>query len=106
MLKFFDTTEVDQYADWVVEEVKRTLPPEKSTQGPKKMDRRAGGLDLRIFNQTEALARTVKLNVYKKARLTARVREQMSAHGYSQSFIDALALNLIQRLTAAGKSSR
>jgi hypothetical protein len=98
----FKTAEVDEYADWIVAEVKRALPSGYSP-GTKNIADRAEKLNASIAKRTEEFARTTKLNIYKKARLAARVREGMGAHGYPQAFIKAFSLDLIKRLQAAAK---
>jgi hypothetical protein len=99
---FFNTAEVDQFADWIVAEVKRSLPP----AGAKNIAGRADKLNVTIAKKTGELVQSTKLNIYKKARLAARVREGMNALGYSQSFVKSFSLDLLARLQAASKSSR
>ena len=98
---FFKTADVDQYADWVVGEVKRTLPP----TGIKNVADRAEKLNVSLAKKTGEFARSTKLNLYKKARLTARVREGMSALGYPETFVKSFSLDLIARLQAASKKA-
>jgi hypothetical protein len=95
--RVFDTSEVDKYADWVVEEVKRTLPP-GFDPNMKNVAERAEGLNQRISNQTATFVRNTPLNIYKKARLAARIREGMNAHGYPEPFVKALSFDLINRI--------
>ena len=103
--RLFDTAEVDRYADWVVEEVKRTLPPGFDPT-MKNVAERAENLNQRIAKKTESFSLENKLNIYKKARLAARVRDGMSAHGYPEPFVNALSLDLIKRIQAASKLSK
>jgi hypothetical protein len=98
---FFDTAAVDRYADWIVTEVKRTLPP----AGTKNVSDRAEKLNVSIAKKTGEFAQSTQLNIYKKARLTARVREGMSALGYSKAFVESFSLDLLARLRAASKRS-
>jgi hypothetical protein len=99
---FFKTAEVDQFADWIVTEVKRALPAGFSP-GTKNIADRAEKLNVSITKRTVEFARTSSLNIYKKARLAARVREGMSAHGYSEAFVKSFSLDLLTRLQAASK---
>jgi hypothetical protein len=92
---FFKTAEVDQFADSIVTEVKRSLPP-GFAPGVKNIGERTEKLDA-------AIARNTKLNIYKKARLAARGREGMSAHGYPEPFVKAFSVDLLRRLQAASK---
>ena len=96
---FFKTADVDQYADWVVAEVKRSLPP----AGTKNVADRAEKLNLSIAKKTGEFTRSTKLNIYKKARLAARVREGMSALGYPDSFVKSFSFDLLALLQAASK---
>jgi len=100
----FKTAEVDQYADWVVAEVKRALPAGYSP-GTKNIGERADNLNASIAKKTLEFTRSTKLNIYKKARLAARVREGMSAHGYPEPFVKAFSLDLLARLQAASKQA-
>jgi hypothetical protein len=101
---FFNTAEVDQYADWIVTEVKRSLPAGYSP-GTKDIGERAQKLDASIAKKTVEFTRSAKLNVYKKARLAARVREGMSAHGYPEPFVKSFSFDLLKRLQATPKQS-
>jgi hypothetical protein len=100
--RFFNTAEVDQYADWIVGELKKSLPPGFDPK-MKNVAERAQKLDERIATRTGEFALTVPLNIYKKARLAARVREGMTAHGYPEPFVNSFSLDLITRIHAAGK---
>ncbi len=99
---FFRTTDVDQYADWIIAEVKKSLPPGYSP-GTKNIADRADKLNASIAKRTAEFTRTSRLNIYKKARLAARVREGMSAHGYPEAFVKAFSFDLLSRLQAAAK---
>ncbi len=100
---FFKTAEVDQYADWVVAEVKRSLPLGNAPGGSRKIGERTEKLDASIAKKTAEFTRSTKLNLYKKARLAARVREGMSAHGYPEPFVKSFSFDLLARLQAASK---
>lgn len=102
--RLFDTSEVDKYADWVIEEVKRTLPPGLDPN-MKNVAERAENLNQRIAQQTASLTQSTHLNIYKKARLAARVRDGMSAHGYPEPFIKAFSLDLIKRIQFKARQS-
>ena len=100
--KLFDTSGVDQYADWVVAEVKRSLPPGQPPNVRNLADRMEI-LNQRIAKQTLTLLKDHRLNIYKKARLTARLRESLQALGYPTSFVDPFSLDLINRIRIAAK---
>jgi hypothetical protein len=96
---FFNNTEVDQYADWIVAEVKRTLPP----AGTKNVADQAEKLNVSVAKKTGEFARSTKLNIYKKAHLAARVRDGLNALGYSEAFVKSFSLDLLSRLQKASK---
>jgi hypothetical protein len=101
--RFFDTKSVDEFADWIVEEVKRTLPPAfdphlKNVSG--KVDR----LDRRIAERTTSFTQSSKINLYQKARLASRVREGMSAFGYPQPFVKSFSMDIIARVMRASRA--
>lgn len=98
--EFFRTADVDQFAEWVVAEVKRSLPAAFSP-GTKNIADRAEKLNSSIAKRTGEFARTSSLNIYKKARLAARVREGMSTHGYPDAFVKSFSYELLTRLHAA-----
>ncbi len=101
--RFFDTTSVDEFADWVVDEVKRTLPPAfdptlKNVSG--KVDR----LDRRISERTTSFTQSSRLNIYQKARLASRIQERMSASGYPKPFIKSFSMDLVKRVMSASRT--
>jgi cell division septum initiation protein DivIVA len=103
--RFFSTTEVDEFADWIVGEVKRALPT-VADKKIKNIEERAAKLNERISRKTDEFKKNTGLNIYKKARLAARVREAMSSHGYPKQFVEAFSYDLISRIQAApGKKS-
>jgi len=97
---FFNTAEVDKYADWIVGEVKRYLPPgfDLSTRN---MAERAEHLNERIAKRTVEFTQKSRLNIYKKAHLAARVREGMSANGYPESYVKSFSFDLLTRIQVA-----
>jgi hypothetical protein len=99
---FFKTADVDQFADWIVTEVKQALPAGFSP-GTKNIADRAERLNASIAKKTVEFTRSTKLNVYKKAHLAARVREGMSALGYPEPFVKSFSFDLLARLQAASK---
>jgi len=97
---FFATAEVDQYADWIVGELKRSLPP-GFDPSLKNVAERVDKLNERIAKRTEELSKTTRLNIYKKARMAARVREGMGTYGYPEPFIKSFSFDLLSRIQAA-----
>jgi hypothetical protein len=100
---FFKTADVDQFADGIIAEVKRYLPVSYAP-GTKGIADRAERLNQSLSKRCGEFVRTTKLNIYKKARLAARVREGMSAHGYPDAFVRKFSFDLLARLQNASKS--
>ena len=102
---FFNTTKTNEFADWIVAEVKRAAPPDLAAGKKKKKHViRARDLDENIARRVAEFTRTTRLNIYKKARLAARVREGLSGHGYPEAFIRSFSFELIARIQAAAKA--
>lgn len=99
---FFNTAAVDEFADWIVAEVKNALPAGYSP-GTKNIADRAEKLNQSIAKGVVDFTRKSRLNIYKKARLAARVREGMSAQGYPEAFVKSFSLDLLTRFQAASK---
>lgn len=93
----FNTAEVDRHADWIVDELKRALPPGFNAERDD-VARRAAKVHERIAKRTVELTQTTRLNIYKKARLAARVRELMGSHGYPADFIKSFSYDVIAGL--------
>jgi cell division septum initiation protein DivIVA len=100
--KFFDTAEVDKFADLVVAEVKRALPAGYD-HNIKNVSDRTNTLDQRIDRQVQTFTQFTKLNIYKKARLAARVREALTTQGYPVKFFEPFTLDLLNRVQKASK---
>jgi hypothetical protein len=103
--KFFDTAEVDKFAELVLSEVERALPV-GNDPNIKNVSDRTNTLDQRISRQLETFTQSTRLNVYKKARLTARVREALTRQGYPAKFVEAFSLDLLNRIQKASKRPR
>ena len=102
---FFNTTKTNEFADWIVAEVKRAAPPDTAPSKKKKKHAiRAREMDENIARRVVEFTRTTRLNIYKKARLAARVREGMSAHGYPEAFVKSFSYELVARIQAAAKA--
>jgi hypothetical protein len=97
---FFNTAELDLYADWILGELKRALPPGFAPD-TKNIAERAEKLNERIAKRTGEFTQAAGLNIYKKARLAARVSEGMSAHGYPEAFVKSFSYDLLTRIQVA-----
>jgi len=103
ILRFFDTTKTNEFADWIVAEIQRAGAPNEELRAntKKKHAIRAQGINKNIVQRVAEFSRTTRLNVYKKASFAARVREGLTNHGYSPEFVRSFALDLIELIERA-----
>jgi hypothetical protein len=100
--RFFSTTETDEFADWIVAEVKRAAPPDLASRNKKKKHAiRARNMDENVARRVVEFTHTTRLNIYKRARLAARVREGLTGHGYPEAFVRSFSFELLERIQAA-----
>ena len=98
MLGWFDTKEVDAFAQSVVDELVKRLPP-ASLQRPDRVHRMTEALS----NQVRDFARAQKPNFYKRARLGNRVKWGMREAGYAEEFVTAFTGELLILVTVASR---
>ena len=106
ILRFLDTTEVDEFADSIVAELQQRFPPsgvDLSTQ--KAVDRVMKNVE-RIGARVADFGRARKLNVYQKARFGNRIKWALKEAQYPQLFVDVMTQELITQLTLATRPPR
>lgn len=86
-LPWFDLTEVRDRATKLVEDLHRLKSSgaargDKTTQVGRRMDR--------VLDEAARFESTEKLNIYKKAKLIALVRDGLAAKGWDAADIDAI----------------
>ena len=103
MLGWFDTKEVDAFADAVVAELRSRFPPTGvEVQKKKDVQRVLKGVD-RLVARVEEFARGGRLNVYKKARFGNRVKWALKEAQYPEPFVEALTHELVAQLALASR---
>jgi hypothetical protein len=102
--KFFDTADVDRFGDWILGEMRKALPPTHDAS-VKNIGQKADRLNKTIEQQTAVFCKSTKLNIYKKARLAARVREGMQADGYPKPFVQSFSIHLLRTIEVVSKRS-
>jgi len=98
MLGWFDTKELDGFADTLVADLLERVPPSGGgLSGAKGLDRvrRTFGA---AFERIDAFARTHKLNVYKKAHFANRIRWALKEAGYPDDFCATMTQELLMHL--------
>lgn len=103
MLSWFDCKAVDEFADGVVADLTKRVPPSSVGSPAKKAVQRLRSTHDMIFARANAFARSQRLNLYKKAHLGNRVKWALKEAGYPQEFIDALTYELVTVVTLASK---
>ena len=103
MFGWFDCTEVNAFADGVVGDLAKRVPPSAIENPAKKTAERLYRTNDMIFTRAESFARTARLNLYKKAHLGNRVKWALKEAGYPEDFIEALTYELVKVVTLASR---
>ena len=99
--KWFDSTEVDAFAERIVAELRQSLSPADCASESKKVAERMQRLNDRIARHVEAFSRSGGLNVYKKAKLGSRVQEALAELGYPEDFRRSFVYDLVALVAMA-----
>lgn len=99
-LDWFNTKEVDAFANWVVADLLKRLPP-RSLGGDydTKTADRLQRMNEAVSGRAWELAAKHKLNFYKRARLGSRVKWGLKEAGYPEPFVDAFTYELLKVVT-------
>lgn len=103
LFRWFRSSDVDEFAESIVGELKRRFPPSGIDMEAKKARDRIQRTYQFIFARIEAFARSADLNLYRKARLGNRVRWALVEAGYPKPFVDAFTHEVVTVVTLAGK---
>jgi hypothetical protein len=104
--RLFDTSEIDSLATFVVEGLRRELPPERLGRRNGKADERLAAHELQVARRLSALAEAGGLNLYKKAKLGGIVKEALVGAGYPQDFVERYVGDLVALAATAGLRKR
>lgn len=105
MLDWFNTKDVDAFADSVVAELRARFPPSGvDVQKKKDVERVLRGVE-RLHSRVEEFARHGRLNVYKKARFGNRVKWALRDAQYPAEFVEACTEELLARLVVASRKA-
>ena len=106
MLKWFDSREVDKFADWLSAEIIKRYPPAGLDTDAKKAATRLQKVHESLFLRIEAFAKENRLNIYQRARLGNRVKWAMREAGYPQSFADEFTHEVVAMISVISTRSR
>jgi hypothetical protein len=102
MLGWLDCSKVDAFADGVVADLLKRVPPSGAGAVKKAAERLRRMQDV-IFSRAETFGRAERPNFYKKARLGNRVRWGLKEAGYPAEFAAELSEELVSVITLASR---
>jgi len=105
-LDWFNTKEVDEFADSIIADLVRRLPPSGADTEAKKAVERLRKTHDAIFARVEKFAHSRSLNLYKKARLGNRIKWSLKDAGYPAEFADSLTLELVTIVTLISRARK
>ena len=91
---WFDTKELDEFADSLVAELMTRFPPSGVDPSEKKALDKLRKLFRSTFERTDRFARSHQLNLYKKAHFANRVRWALKEAGYAPEFVETMTREL------------
>jgi hypothetical protein len=100
---WFNTKELDEFADAVVARLVERFPPASGPLSGKKAFERLRKLFGSTFERIDGFVRAQRLNVYKKAHFANRVRWALLEAGYPREFVDTMTGELVTHLTLAAR---
>jgi hypothetical protein len=103
---WFNTKEVDEFADSIVADLVRRLPPSGADSRAKKTAERLRKTHDVIFARVDKFARSRSLNLYKKARLGNRIKWSLKEAGYPAEFADSLTFELVKIVTLVSRGRK
>lgn len=103
---WFDTSEVDAFAHWVVSEVVQRMPPASLGPADKKLGERIHRMNEHVSGRAVAMAAEKRPNFYQRARLANQVKWGLREAGYSNSFADTFAHELATLITVSARQPR
>jgi hypothetical protein len=106
MLKWFDSREVDKFADWLTSEIIKRYPPEGMDTDAKKSTQRLKRVLDSLFQRIEAFAAENMLNIYQRARLGNRVRWAMRDAGYPLPFSESFTHEVVTVITVMNSRTK
>jgi len=103
---WLDTTEVDAFADSVVNELLERFPPDGVDLSTRKsVERVLKDVD-KVLRRVTEFTRSRRLNVYKKARFGNRVKWALKEANYPAPFVEIMTHKLIEQAALASAKDR
>lgn len=101
-----DTSAGDVLIDWIVGELRRALPPEQAADEARQTVKRRERADERIRRHVTEWSRTMRLNVYQKARFGTRLQDALEHAGYPASFCRPFAYDVVRLMAVSASEPR
>jgi len=103
--RWFDTKELDEFADSLVADLTKHFPPAGAAISGKKTFERLRRLFGATFGRIDQFARSHTLNLYTKARFANRVRWALKEAGYPPDFVAAMTQEIMVHVTVASRKA-
>jgi hypothetical protein len=102
-LRWFDTGEVDRFAEWVVAQVVQRLPPATLGIPERKLGERIRRMNDWVSAHAAELAVRERPNFYQRARLASRVKWGLREAGYPEAFVETFTYEFATLVTLAAR---
>jgi len=96
---WFNTKELDEFADSVVADLVKRYPPSGQALSGKKTFERLRRTFAATFARMDQFARSHRLNLYKKACFANRVRWALKEAGYPPDFVNTMTQEVVAHMT-------
>ena len=103
MFSWFDTKETDAFAQSLVEDLVKRLPPASIGRPDRKTGDRVHRMNEVISARVNDFVSQKKPNLYKRASLGNRVKWQLKEAGYPDDFAATFISELMTLVTVAGR---
>jgi hypothetical protein len=100
---WFNTKELDEFADSMVSRLVESFPPSSGPPSGKKAFERMRKQFGATFDRVDGFVASQRLNLYKKARFANRVRWALHEAGYPPDFVRTMTHELVTHLTLAAR---
>jgi hypothetical protein len=105
--EWFDTTEVDRFAQWLVDDLLKRMPPASlPLDAGKKAGERLHRMTEVVSDRIRAFGAGQQPNIYQRARLGNRVKWAMKEAGYPAGFVDAFTYEVITLVTLVSRNTK
>ena len=102
VLKWFDTKEVDGFADAIVKMFTSRFPPTEFAATGRKSEERFRKVHAALAREVTDYRVKHPLNIYQKARLANRFKWALKDAGYPDAFIDEITTELAAIVAQTG----